>query len=126
MSDEFQEHAPLRRQKDWKTERPCERAVVAPGFGAMISVRFDAEAARLIRQAAKNANQTQTEFVHEAALAAAQAQTQASTVAEVITTGAASDVPQVQGGRSRETHGAARSPLTNGEKQRRVVVERGS
>ena len=65
MSDKVEEHAPLGRQKDWQTAHSSEQAIVAPGLGATISVRFDPDAAKLIRQAAKRANQTQSEFVHE-------------------------------------------------------------
>ena len=71
MSNEREEHAPLLRQKDWETAQPDGTVEVAQRLGATISVRFDADAARLIRQAAKNANQTQADFVREAAIRSA-------------------------------------------------------
>lgn len=81
MPDEIEEHAPLRRQKDWETARPDETAEIAASLGATISVRFDADTARLIRQAAKNANQTQSDFVRDATLRAVHAQVDGATVA---------------------------------------------
>jgi uncharacterized protein (DUF1778 family) len=96
MSDKVEEHTPLRRQQDWQTAHPDEEAISAPRLGATISAHFDSDEARLIRQAAKRANQTQSAFVHEAALAAARAQSTAATVAVVTDSESESDVASVQ------------------------------
>ena len=119
MANEIEEHAPLRRQKDWETARPDESAEVAAGLGATISVRFDASSARLIRQAAKNANQTQSDFVREAAIKAIHDQVEGATA--VVPDGS-----QLQGARPNGAQVASRSVPADRKRPSLAVVEEGS
>ena len=62
---------PIAEADEW--EPVANEISVAPHLAAIISIRLDPDAARMVRRAARAARLTQTEFVRQAALEAAEA-----------------------------------------------------
>ena len=70
-----------RNRKHWEAVPSEESAIASSRLGAMISVRFEPDVAKIIRQAARIQNITQSEFVRRSAEAAAQTTVQSEPVA---------------------------------------------
>jgi hypothetical protein len=65
------ERVTRKTRKDWEIVPAGEAAVASSRLGAMISVRFEPDVAKVIRQAARLEGITQSEFVRRSAEAAA-------------------------------------------------------
>jgi hypothetical protein len=61
---------PIAEADEW--EPVASEVSVAPHLAAIVSIRLDPDAARLVRRAARAARLTQAEFVRQAALKAAE------------------------------------------------------